>query len=125
MNNPETYLLSHNRIIDYLVLIFVDKKKAQIYTFPNRVDEHDIIKLIIDFQYKRLFRPNKHVERYHITKPKDKSFLFKIGDKNTFMLENLYSHLQQIATLQNMDLIMVIMISSLLLHMIKQIFIIC
>ena len=41
------------------------------------------------------------------------------------MLENLYSHLQQIATLQNMDLIMVIMISSLLFHMIKQIFIIC
>ena len=26
MNNPETYLLSHNRFIDYLVLIFVDKK---------------------------------------------------------------------------------------------------
>ena len=30
MNNPETYLLSHNRVNDYLVLIFVDKKKAQI-----------------------------------------------------------------------------------------------
>ena len=43
MNNPETYLLSHNRFIDYLVLIFVDKKKAQIYTFPNKVDEYDII----------------------------------------------------------------------------------
>ena len=80
-NNPETYLLSHNRIIDYLVLIFVDKKKAQIYTFPNRVDEHDIIKLIIDFQYKRLFRPNKHLERYHIGTPKHENFLFKIGDK--------------------------------------------
>ena len=32
-NNPETYLISHNRFIDYLVLIFVDRKKAQIYTF--------------------------------------------------------------------------------------------
>ena len=111
---PRNILLSHNRFIDYIVLIFVDRKKAQIYTFPNRVDEHDVIKLIIDFQYKRLFRPNKHLERYHITKPKDESFLFKIG-----------SHSQQIATLQNIDLIMVIMISSLLLHMIKQIFIIC
>ena len=39
MNNPETYLSSHNRFIDYLVLIFVVKKRAQIYTFPNRVDE--------------------------------------------------------------------------------------
>ena len=80
-NNPETYLLSHNRFIDYLVLIFVDRKKAQIYTFPNRVDEHDVIKLIIDFQYKRLFRPNKHLERYYITKPIHENFLFKIGDK--------------------------------------------
>ena len=24
MNNPETYLLTYNRFIDYLVLIFVD-----------------------------------------------------------------------------------------------------
>ena len=77
MNNPETYLLSHNRFIDYLVLIFVNKRKAQIYTFPNRVDEHDVIKLIIDFQYKRLFRPNKHLERYHIGTPIHKNFLFK------------------------------------------------
>ena len=81
MNNPELYLLSHNRFIDYLVLIFVDRKKAQIYTFPNRVDEHDISKLIIDFQNKRLFRPNKHLERYYVTKPIHENFLFKIGDK--------------------------------------------
>ena len=80
-NNPETYLISHNRFIDYLVLIFVDRKRAQIYTFPNRVDEHDVIKLIIDFQYKRLFRPNKHLERYYITKPIHENFLFKISDK--------------------------------------------
>ena len=80
-NNPETYLLSHDGFIDYLVLIFVDKKRAQIYTFPSRIDEHDIIKLIIDFQYKRLFRPNKHLERYHIRTPKHEYFLFKIGDK--------------------------------------------
>ena len=49
LNNPETYLFSINRFIDYLVLIFVKKKKAQIYTFHNRVDEYDIIKLIIEF----------------------------------------------------------------------------
>ena len=80
-NNPETYLISHNRFFDYLLLIFVDKKKAQIYSFSNRVDEHDVIKLIIDFQYKRLFRPNEHLERYHIRTPKHENFLFKIGDK--------------------------------------------
>ena len=81
MNNPELYLLSHNRFFDHLVLIFVDEKKAHIYTFPNRVDEHDVNKLIIDFQYKRLYRPNKHLERYHIGTPKHEIFLFKIGDK--------------------------------------------
>ena len=81
LNNPETYLLSNNRFIDYLVLIFVKKKKAQIFSFPNRVDEYDIIKLIIEFDYKRLFRPNKHLEKYHVTEPKDESFLSKINDK--------------------------------------------
>ena len=81
MNNPETYLLSHNRFIDYLVLIFVDKRKAQIYTVPNRLDEYDVIKLGIDFQYKRLFRPNKPLERYHIGIPKHENFLFKLGEK--------------------------------------------
>ena len=85
-------MLSHNRFFDYLVLIFVEKKKAQIYTFPNRVYEHDVIKLIIDFQYKRLFRPNKHLERYHITKPQDESFLFKIGDKKyLYVGESIFS----------------------------------
>ena len=81
LNNPETYLLSNNRFIDYLVLIFVKKSKAQIYTFPNRVDENDTIRLIIEFDYKRLFRPNKHLERYHVTEPKDESFLFKLNEK--------------------------------------------
>ena len=80
-NNPELYLISHNRFVDYLVLIFVKIKKAQIYTYPNRVDEYDTIKLIIKFDYKRLFRPNKHLEHYHVTKPEDKKFLFKINDK--------------------------------------------
>ena len=80
-NNPETYLIANNRFVDYLVLIFVKIKKAQIYSFPNRVDEYDTIRLIIEFDYKRLFRPNKHLERYHVTEPKDESFLFKLNDK--------------------------------------------
>ena len=81
LNNPETYLISNSRYVDYLVLIFVKRKKAQIYSFPNRVDKYDTIRLIIEFDYKRLFRPNKHLERYHVTEPKDESFLFKINGK--------------------------------------------
>ena len=34
MNNPEKYLLSHNRFIDYLVLIFVDKKGLRFIHSP-------------------------------------------------------------------------------------------
>ena len=81
LNNPETYLISNSRYVDYLVLIFVKRKKAQIYSFPNRVDEYDTIRLVIEFDYKRLFRPNKHLESYHVTEPKDESFLFKLNDK--------------------------------------------
>ena len=80
-NNPEIDLLSNNRFIDYLVLIFAKKKKAQTYTFPNRADEYDTIRLIIEFDYKRLFRANKHLERYYVLNPKDQSFLFKLDEK--------------------------------------------
>ena len=31
LNNPETYVLTHNRFNTYIVLIFTDLKKAQIY----------------------------------------------------------------------------------------------
>ena len=80
-NNPEIDLLSNIKFIDYLVLIFAKKKKAQIYTFPNQVDEYDTIRLIIEFDYKRLFRANKHLERYYVLNPKDQSFLFKLDEK--------------------------------------------
>ena len=69
-------MLSHNRFIDYLVLIFVDKKKAQIYTFPNRVDEHDVIKLIIDFQYKKSTFKDEY------------SYLYRNGKTNGKKLQN-------------------------------------
>ena len=39
-----------------------------------------------------MFRPNEHTEDYHIRKPKNESFLFKIGDKKYFHVgENLFS----------------------------------
>ena len=33
-SNPETHVLTHNRFITYMVLIFTDLKKAQIYKIP-------------------------------------------------------------------------------------------
>ena len=81
MTNPETHLISHNRVIHYIGFIFVDRKNVQIYTFPKSPDGDDGIRFVIGFNYVRLFRPNKHLERYYITKPKDERLLFKIADK--------------------------------------------
>ena len=36
LNNPETYVLTHNRFNTYMVLIFTDLKKAQVYKIPYR-----------------------------------------------------------------------------------------
>ena len=36
LNSPETYVLTHNRLNSYMVLIFSDLNKAQIYKTPHR-----------------------------------------------------------------------------------------
>ena len=81
LNNPETYVLTQNRFITYIHLIFTDLKKAQIYKMPYRNSPHQEIEKVTSFDYLSLFRPNEHTEDYHIRKPNDKSFLFKIEDK--------------------------------------------
>ena len=40
LNNPETYVLTHNRFNTYIVLIFTDSKKAQIYKMPYGNSSH-------------------------------------------------------------------------------------
>ena len=81
LNNPETYVLTHNRFNTYIVLNFTDLKKAQVYKMPYRDSPHHEIEIIMSFDYLYLFRPNEHTEDYHIRKPNDKNFLFEIGDK--------------------------------------------
>ena len=81
LNNPETYVITHNRFNIYIVLIFTDLKKAQIYKMPNRNSSDREIEILMSFDYLQLFRPNEHNENYHIRKPNDENFLFKIGDK--------------------------------------------
>ena len=80
LNNPETYVLTHNRFITYMVLIFGDLKKAQIYKIPSRKSPYQEIEILMSFVYLHLFRPNEHTEDYHIRKPNDENFLFKIED---------------------------------------------
>ena len=70
LNNPETYVLTHNRFNNFMVLNFTDLKKTQIYKIPYRKIPHQKIEIIISFDYLHLFRPKK-----------DEKFLFKIEDK--------------------------------------------
>ena len=83
-NNPETYVLTQNRFITYLVLIFSDLKKAQIYKMPNRVSPHREIEIIMSFDYLHVFGLDEN--------NKDGTFLFEIGDKNYILVgQKLFS----------------------------------
>ena len=81
LKNPETYVLTHNRFKTYMVLIFSDLKKAQIYKMPYRNSPHQEIEMVMSFDYLHLFRPEK-----------DEKFLFKIEDKKYIHVgEKLFS----------------------------------
>ena len=84
--------MTHNRFNTYIVLIFTDLKKAQIYKISYRDSPHHEIEILLSFDYLRLFRPNEHTEGYHIRKPNNAIFLFKIEDKKYILVgENLFS----------------------------------
>ena len=92
MINPESYVLTNNRFNNYMVLIFTDLKKAQIYKIPYRNSPHQEIEILMSFDYLHLYRPNEHTEDYHIRKPIDENFLFKIENKKYIHVgENLFS----------------------------------
>ena len=77
MNNPETYVLTHKRFSTYMVLIFTDLKKAQIYKMPYRNSPHQEIEILIRFDYLHVFGPDES--------NKNGNFLFEIEDKKIFM----------------------------------------
>ena len=92
LNNPETYVLTLNRFITYMVLIFSDLNKAQIYKIAYRDSPHHEIEILMSFDYLHLFRPNEHTEDYYIRKPNNENFLFKIENKKYIHVgENLFS----------------------------------
>ena len=73
--NPETYVLTHNRFNTYMILIFTDLKKAQIYKMPYRNSPHQEIEKVMSFDYLRVFVLDEN--------NKDGNFLFEI--ENMFM----------------------------------------
>ena len=87
LNNPETYVLTHNRFNTYLVLILRDLNKAQIYKMPYRISSHDEIEIVNSFIFLNLFKPNEHLKDSHIRKPNDENISIINEDKTVFMLE--------------------------------------
>ena len=73
LNNPETYLLTHNRPNTYMVLIFTDIKKAQIYKMPYRDSPHHEMEIVMSFDYLHVFGPDEN--------NKDGIFLFEYEKK--------------------------------------------
>ena len=75
LNNIETYVITHNRFNTYMVLIFSDLNKTQIYKIPYEIE------ILMSFKYLNVFKPNEHREDYLIRKPNDENFLFEIEDE--------------------------------------------
>ena len=84
LNNPESYILTHNRFNTYMVLIFTDLKKTQVYKMPYRDDPHHEIEILMSFDCLHVFGPDEN--------NKDGDFLFEIGDrKHIHVCEKLFS----------------------------------
>ena len=82
--NPETYVITHNRFNTYLVLIFSDLKKAQIYKIPYRDSPHREIEILMSFDYLHVYGPDEN--------NKAGIFLFEIDDKKYIHVgENVFS----------------------------------
>ena len=77
LNNPESYILTHNRFNTYIVLIFTDLKKAQIYKMPYRDSPHQEIEILMSFDYLHVFGPDEN--------KKMEIFYSKLEIKNIFM----------------------------------------
>ena len=77
-------MLTHNRFNTYMVLIFTDLKKAQIYKMPYRNSAHHEIEKVMSLDYIRIFGMSEN--------NKNRNFLFEIGNKKyVYVGKNLFS----------------------------------
>ena len=59
---------------------------------PYRDSPHHEIEILMSFDHLNVFRPNEHTEDYHIRKPNNANFLFKIKNKKYIHVgKNLFS----------------------------------
>ena len=82
LNNPQTYVLTHNSFNTYIVLIFIFLKKAQIYKMPYRNSPHQEIEIVRSFDYLHIIGPDEN--------NKDGTFLFEIEIKKNYHLGEFF-----------------------------------
>ena len=83
-------MLTHNRLNTYMVLIFTDLKKAQLYKMPYRNSPHQEIEMVTKVDYQHLFKPFDLDKKTHARIVTDENFRFKIEDKKyIFVGENV------------------------------------
>ena len=81
MINQSIYLVSYVDMIIYLLLVFTNKKRAQIYSYPNIENNNNQIKLLIEFNYQKLYKLNNYKFNKPNMLPQRDRFLFRISDK--------------------------------------------
>ena len=82
LNNLEPCVITYNSFITYMVLVFSDLKKAQIYKTLYTDSRHHEIEIVLSCNYLNLFKPNEHTVDYYIRKPNDEFSQIEIEDKN-------------------------------------------
>ena len=103
MNNPENHVLTYNRFKTYMVLIFTDLKKTQIYKIPYKNSPHQEIEIVTKFDYQQLFKP------FDLDKETDANFLFKIEDKKYIYVGDKVFSFETVVILKNIFQKLVIM----------------
>ena len=81
LNNPETYVSTHNRFNTYMVLIFTDLKKAQIYKMPYRNSPHQETEKVMSFDYLYVFGPNENNKNGNFLVEIENKKYVHVGDK--------------------------------------------
>ena len=92
-------MLTNNRVNTFIVLIFSDLNKTQIYKTPYKDSPHHETGILMSFNYLNLFKPNECKEDYHSRGPNYKIFLFEIENKYFFYVG------EKLITFETMDII--------------------
>ena len=80
-------------MIIYLLLVFTNEKRAQIYSYPNI--ENKQIKLLTEFTYQKLYKLHNYKFNKPNMIPQRDRFLFRISDKTYTPIENYKKSIQK------------------------------